>query len=211
MGVLANIRNDYNLGSLDERDVQKNPITQTSLWLEEAIKFNIHEPTAIHLSTVSESGRPSSRIVLLKEITKEGFVFFTNYESKKGKELSKNPYVALVLFWKELERQVRIEGITEKISTQSSDDYFNSRPLGSRIGAIASPQSTIIKDRTLLEKKVNELEGSPLETIKRPEYWGGYLVKPTYIEFWQGRKSRLHDRLAFTLEQGQWTINRLAP
>jgi pyridoxamine 5'-phosphate oxidase len=211
MGVLANIRNDYNLNILSEKDVLKDPILQVQQWLEDAIRLNISEPTAMNLSTVSIHGRPSSRIVLLKEIVPDGFVFFTNYLSKKGTEISQNPYAALTLFWKELERQVRIEGKIEKISATESDQYYYSRPVGSRIGAIVSPQSQIISDRAILEEKVKQLESLPEQEIKRPEFWGGYKLKPDYIEFWQGRTNRLHDRLAFSLEASGWVLNRLAP
>lgn len=211
MGILANIRKDYNLNSLNETDVLKNPIEQTRVWLDEAIGHQALEPTAMTLSTVGSTGRPSSRIVLLKEIAANGFVFFTNYHSKKGHEINKNPFAALNLFWKELERQVRIEGKIEKIPAAESDLYYYSRPLGSRIGAIVSPQSSIIENRSVLEDEVKKLEKLPENEIKRPENWGGYILIPDYIEFWQGRSSRLHDRLAFTLENSVWILNRLAP
>jgi pyridoxamine 5'-phosphate oxidase len=211
MGILANIRNDYNLQTLSEKDILKNPFQQAQQWLSEAIHHKIDEPTAMNIATVSPEGRPSSRIVLLKEINDRGFVFFTNYLSKKGKQLAQNPYAAATLFWKELERQIRIEGRIEKISAEESDQYYYSRPLGSRIGAIASPQSQIIENRETLEQKVAELEKLPESEIKRPENWGGYLLLPEYIEFWQGRSSRLHDRLVFTFENNSWKLNRLAP
>jgi pyridoxamine 5'-phosphate oxidase len=211
MGILANIRNDYNLQTLSEKDILQNPFQQAQQWLSEAIHHKIDEPTAMNIATVSPEGRPSSRIVLLKEINDRGFVFFTNYLSKKGKQLAQNPYAAATLFWKELERQIRIEGRIEKISAEESDQYYYSRPLGSRIGAIASPQSQIIENRETLEQKVAELEKLPESEIKRPENWGGYLLLPEYIEFWQGRSSRLHDRLVFTFENNSWTLNRLAP
>lgn len=212
MGVLANIRNDYHLNALSEKDVSGNPIEQVQNWLDEALKNKVYEPTAMNLATVSPQGKPSARIVLLKEINKNGFVFFTNYDSKKGNDIAANPYVALTLFWKELERQVRIEGITEKITAEESDQYFLSRPIGSQIGAIASPQSKIITDRDQLENTVKELtEKYRKETIKRPENWGGYCVKPNLIELWQGRSSRLHDRIVYEFENNIWTIKRLAP
>jgi pyridoxamine 5'-phosphate oxidase len=211
MGILANIRNDYNLQSLSEEAVLKNPIQQASKWLEEAIHYKIYEPTAMTLSTVSSNGRPSSRIVLLKEISATGFIFYTNYDSKKGKELAVNPYAALTLFWKELERQVRVEGKVQKIKASESDEYYYSRPLGSRIGAIVSPQSEVIKDRSLLDEKAKAMENLPEKEIKRPENWGGYILIPDFIEFWQGRTNRLHDRLAFSLENKEWKMNRLAP
>ncbi len=211
MGILANIRNDYKLQTLSEKDVLKNPIAQVSKWLEEAIHLKIYEPTAVNLATVSSLGRPSSRVVLLKEITEEGFVFFTNYNSRKGKELATNPYAAMNLFWKELERQVQVEGKIQKISTEESDKYYYSRPLGSRIGAIISPQSEVIKDRSELEDKVKEFEKLSEKEIKRPENWGGYILIPDRIEFWQGRTNRLHDRLVFILENKEWKLSRLAP
>lgn len=211
MGILANIRNDYNLNILSENNVLKNPIEQTLKWLEEAIHHKINEPTAMNLATASPRGRPSSRIVLLKEINTTGFIFFTNYDSKKGQELAVNPFAALTFFWKELERQVRIEGQVQKITAIESDVYYNSRPLGSRIGAIVSPQSQHIDSRSTLEEKAKAMENFPEKEIKRPENWGGYILIPDYIEFWQGRTNRLHDRLAFSLENNEWRINRLAP
>lgn len=211
MGILANIRKDYNLNILTEQDVLKDPVEQTRHWLDEAIRHQVLEPTAMTLSTVGANSRPSSRIVLLKEITAAGFVFFTNYNSKKGRDINANPFAALNLFWKELERQVRIEGRIEKITPAESDEYYYSRPLGSRIGAIVSPQSSVIENRTVLEDEVKKLEKLPENEIKRPENWGGYILVPDYIEFWQGRSSRLHDRLAFTLEDSVWKLNRLAP
>ncbi len=211
MGILANIRNDYHLNILSEKEVLKNPIEQANKWLEEALHHKISEPTAMNLATVSSNGRPSSRIVLLKEIAPDGFVFFSNYDSKKGRELAANPYAALTLFWKELERQIRIEGKIQKITATESDAYYYSRPLGSRIGAIVSPQSQIISDRTELEEKAKSLEKKAEQEIKRPENWGGYKLVPDYIEFWQGRSNRLHDRLAFALDNDNWILNRLAP
>ncbi len=211
MGILANIRKDYNRSTLSEKDLDQDPVKQARLWLEEAIQNEVLEPTAMTLATVAANGRPSSRIVLLKEIINGGFIFFTNYHSKKGNELESNPYAALNLFWKELERQIRIEGRVEKISPAESDSYYYSRPLGSRIGAIASPQSSIIKTYAELEEKVKTIEQLPEEEIKRPEHWGGYKLTPDYIEFWQGRQNRLHDRLCFKLENGHWSLNRLAP
>jgi pyridoxamine 5'-phosphate oxidase len=211
MGILANIRNDYQLNILSEKDVLKNPIEQTNKWLEEALHHKITEPTAMNLSTVSANGRPSSRIVLLKEIASDGFVFFTNYDSKKGHELANNPYAAITLFWKELERQIRIEGKIQKITAAESDHYFYSRPLGSRIGAIVSPQSQVIADRAELETQAKILEDYSEDLLRRPENWGGYKLLPDYIEFWQGRSNRLHDRLAFCLENNNWSLKRLAP
>lgn len=211
MGILANIRNEYNLQSLEEKDLKENPLDQTREWLALALEKKVYEPTAMTLSTVNTELCPSSRVVLLKDIQSTGFVFFTNYQSKKGNDIAHNPNVALLLFWKELERQVRVEGICEKIPVNESDEYFNSRPLGSRIGAIISPQSSVIPDRDFLEKKVEEWNSKPESDIKRPEHWGGYLVRPTRIEFWQGRSSRLHDRFLYEYIDGSWSRSRLAP
>jgi pyridoxamine 5'-phosphate oxidase len=211
MGALANIRNEYRLNVLSENNILKNPILQASAWLEEALKLSIPEPTAMNLATVSLNNRPSSRIVLLKGITENGFIFYSNYQSKKGIELENNPFASLTIFWKELERQIRIEGKVEKTSSKESDLYFNSRPIGSKIGAIVSPQSKKITSREELEDKQKILENAPESQISRPENWGGYILIPDYIEFWQGRTNRLHDRLAFQLEGTKWEISRLAP
>ncbi len=212
MDAIANIRKDYKLQSLHENEVATNPIHQFTTWWNEAISSNIDEVNAMTLATASAEGKPDARIVLLKGYDENGFVFFTNYQSRKALELAANPFATLVFFWKELERQVRIEGLVEKIPTADSDAYFNSRPVGSRIGAWASPQSTVISDRSLLEENVKQLELTYSETeIPRPEHWGGYLVKPTQIEFWQGRSSRLHDRIRYALNNNNWVIERLAP
>ncbi|MCU0429818.1 MAG: pyridoxamine 5'-phosphate oxidase [Cytophagaceae bacterium] len=211
MGFLANIRNDYNLQALEEKDLKSSPIEMANDWLNLAIEKKVYEPTAMTLSTVSAEGQPSSRVVLLKGIEEEGFVFYTNYESQKGKEIAQRPNVALLLFWKELERQIRIEGVCHKIEEQRSDEYFLSRPLGSRIGAIVSPQSQVIPSRHYLEAKIKELEALPEELIKRPTHWGGYVVRPHKVEFWQGRSSRLHDRFVYQQQESQWVISRIAP
>jgi pyridoxamine 5'-phosphate oxidase len=211
---LADLRKDYTLKELSEFQVLKNPFEQFQSWMDEAIKSEVLEPTAMHLSTVSVQGRPSGRIVLLKGIENQGFVFYTNYESHKGKELAQNPYACLTFFWAELERQVRIEGTVLKVSAENSDAYFNIRPRGSRIGAWASPQSQVISDRKILENNVLSLENQykEQENIPRPIHWGGYSLKPDLFEFWQGRPSRLHDRIQFSLENNQdWKIKRLAP
>ncbi|MES2773612.1 MAG: pyridoxamine 5'-phosphate oxidase [Bacteroidota bacterium] len=212
MESIANIRKDYKLQSLDEHDVAATPIGQFTAWWSDAVNSNIDEINAMTLATATPAGKPDARIVLLKGFDDKGFVFFTNYESRKGQELAANPFATLVFFWKELERQVRIEGSVEKINEQDSDAYFHSRPVGSRIGAWASPQSTIISNRNLLEENVKELEikytGS---LIPRPEHWGGYIVLPTQVEYWQGRSSRLHDRIRYRMENGAWVIERLAP
>ena len=210
---IAEIRRDYSHKSLSERDVDANAIRQFEKWWEEAVSSKIDEVNAMTLATASIDALPSARIVLLKEVNEKGFVFFTNYESYKAQQLAENPKACLVFFWKELERQVRITGLIEKITAKQSDDYFQSRPEASRIGAWASPQSRVIEDRDWLDEKFNELVNKMEGTaIPRPPYWGGYIVKPVVIEFWQGRPSRLHDRIQYTLEEnGKWKIERLAP
>jgi pyridoxamine 5'-phosphate oxidase len=213
MSNIAAIRKDYKLQRLDEKDASQNPFVQFGKWWEDASASNIEEVNAMTLATATKNGRPSARIVLLKEFTDQGFVFFTNYESHKGQELLENPQACLVFFWKELERQVKIEGVAEKISAAESDAYFMSRPEGSRIGAWSSPQSKVISSRSVLEANVTEMEKKFAGTeIQRPPHWGGYIVKPVVIEFWQGRPSRLHDRIQYTkLEDETWKIERLAP
>jgi pyridoxamine 5'-phosphate oxidase len=212
MNLIADIRKDYKLRSLSELDVAANPIEQFTLWWNEAIASNIDEVNAMTLATADASGRPSARIVLLKGMSENGFEFFTNYESSKGKEMAANNKVALVFFWKELERQIRIEGTVSKLSEQESDKYFFSRPEESRIGAWSSPQSSVIENRVVLDENVLQtrakFEG---KEITRPPFWGGYIVKPTCIEFWQGRSNRLHDRIAYSFENNAWSIKRLAP
>lgn len=210
---VADLRKDYKLASLDEQDVAPSPLQQFGKWWNDATSSEIDEPNAMTLATSTPDGRPSARIVLLKSFSEEGFLFFTNYESRKGQELAQNPYVTLLFFWRELERQVRIEGIVSRAGEQVSNEYYNSRPLGSRIGAIASPQSQVIPDRHFLEEKVNEIATKyEKEMPERPEYWGGYIVKPVAVEFWQGRSSRLHDRILYTQTTGgSWKIERLAP
>src|SRR6188474_569472 len=210
---IADIRRDYSHRSLSENDVDANAIKQFEKWWVEAVNSKIEEVNAMTLATASLDALPSARIVLLKEFNEKGFVFFTNYESYKAQQLAENPKACLVFFWKELERQVRITGLIEKVSGKQSDDYFQSRPESSRIGALASPQSRVIENRQWLDEKfnelVNKLEGTP---FSRPLHWGGYIVKPVVMEFWQGRPSRLHDRIQYTLEEsGNWKIERLAP
>ncbi|MCF0069351.1 pyridoxamine 5'-phosphate oxidase [Dyadobacter sp. CY261] len=209
---IANIRYDYQLRGLLESDLDPDPLKQFRLWFDEVLEAGITEANAMLLSTVSE-GRPAGRIVLLKDFDPRGFSFFTNYGSKKGREMETNPQVALTFFWKELERQVRVEGTVSKTSEAESDEYFAVRPRGSQIGAWASAQSDVISDREFLEEKTNELnarfEGKP---VPRPAHWGGYRVVPDYVEFWQGRPSRLHDRLVYTKQvDGDWKIERLSP
>lgn len=209
---IADIRKDYKLKSLLEEDVLSNPIEQFTNWWSEAVNSKIDEVNAMTLATASLDGTPASRIVLLKGLTAEGFIFFTNYNSNKGKELAINPKASVVFFWKELERQVRIEGAVEKVSDADSDAYFSSRPDASKIGAWASPQSQIIPGRSVIEESVLKYrEQFENETIPRPPHWGGYIVKPVKVEFWQGRRSRLHDRILYTRTNEKWTIRRLAP
>jgi pyridoxamine 5'-phosphate oxidase len=209
---IANIRNEYSLKGLHENDLDASPLVQFKKWFDEVIGSGLHEPNAMFLTTESD-GRPSGRIVLLKGLDDKGFMFFTNYASKKGMEMQANPQVALTFFWKELERQVRIEGKIEKTTAEESDIYFASRPRGSQIGAWVSDQSDVIESREYLEDKYKALEEQFAgQTVPRPPYWGGYSVIPDYIEFWQGRPSRLHDRLAYTKQlTGTWKIERLSP
>ncbi|HTM97592.1 MAG TPA: pyridoxamine 5'-phosphate oxidase [Pedobacter sp.] len=210
--MLQNLRQDYRTAELTEKEVDKNPIKQFEKWFSAALDAKLYEPNVMTLATADKSGKPNARIVLLKGFDNQGFSFFTNYLSTKGKELKKNPQACLVFFWAELERQVRIEGKVEKLDKEASEAYFHSRPQGSQIGAIASPQSQVISDRTDLEKKVEELTSVyENKTIPKPAHWGGYIVKPVSIEFWQGRSSRLHDRIKYDLINGKWQINRLAP
>ncbi len=209
---IADIRTDYKLKSLDEKDVAPDAINQFTNWWNEALDSSIDEVNAMTLATASKEGMPSARIVLLKGYTESGFVFFTNYNSKKGKDIAENNHATLLFFWKKLERQVNISGIIEKISDEESDAYFYSRPLGSRIGAWSSPQSKVIDDRQVLEDNAAKYTEQFGKNVPRPPYWGGYIVKPQRIEFWQGRPSRLHDRILYTLtDKGTWQIERLAP
>ena len=213
MNDIAAIRKDYKLQSLDEKDVQPDPMKQFEKWWQDVLGSTIEEVNAMTLATANKNGRPSARIVLLKGFAKDGFIFFTNYESHKGSELLENPQASLVFFWKELERQVRIEGMAEKISGKESDAYFSSRPEGSKIGAWASPQSKVIASREIIEANVTATEKKFTGAeIQRPPHWGGYIIKPAVIEFWQGRPSRLHDRIQYSKqENGNWKIERLAP
>jgi pyridoxamine 5'-phosphate oxidase len=209
---IQNLRQDYLAAELAEQDVDHNPIVQFQKWFKNVIDAHLYEPNVMTLATSDRFGRPSARIVLLKGVDNDGFVFFTNYESSKGQHLLENPQAALVFFWAELQRQVRVEGVVSKVADEVSDAYFHSRPTGSQIGALASPQSKVIGDRSLLETKVMELTAQyTSREIPRPLNWGGYLVEPTKIEFWQGRASRLHDRIVYELIDGSWIINRLAP
>lgn len=209
---ISSIRKDYTLKSLEISDVKDNPFEQFHIWFQEAVKAEVLEVNAMTLSTLHPDGYPNGRIVLLKELD-YGFVFFSNYESEKGRELAENPKASLTFFWGELERQVRVMGQVEKINSAQSDEYFLSRPKGSQIGAWASPQSNKISSRDVLEERLSEMNSRfSKEELVRPPHWGGYRVLPHRIEFWQGRPSRLHDRIFFEKnESGNWTISRLAP
>lgn len=206
------LREDFTKGTLNETGVNQDPALQFELWLQQAVESKINEVQAVHLSTVSLDRKPSSRIVYLREFQNNNYSFYTNYNSKKAQELFKNPNAAFTFFWPDLERQVRMEGVVVKASSAQSDFYFNQRPYESKIGAWASEQSHLLNSREVLEQKVEELKKqySP-ETIKRPEFWGGLILKVNYYEFWQGRKSRLHDRICYELKNGSWKISRLAP
>ena len=210
---IAGMRKIYQLETLLEKDMDKDPIKQFEAWWQYAILSKIDEPNGMSLATCSASGKPSVRTVLLKGLRENGFIFFTNYESRKGKEIEENPFVALLFFWKELEMQVRIEGRIQKISVEESDEYFSERPRESQVGAWSSPQSTVIDSREFLQEKIQKYqEQFGAGEIPRPGYWGGYIVKPYSMEFWQGRPGRLHDRLQYTLdENNSWIIKRLAP
>jgi pyridoxamine 5'-phosphate oxidase len=213
MKGLDQLRQEYSKASLDVSTIDKNPIIQFEKWFKEATDAAVPETNAMTLSTISEDGRPSARIVLLKGIEKDQFIFYTNYQSQKGKELDKNPACALTFFWPELERQVRIEGIATRVDESTSENYFRSRPRGSQIGAWASPQSSIIKDRSILESRATELEKrfEGIDLLPKPKQWGGFAVEPFEIEFWQGRSSRLHDRIVFYRKDNEWVNHRLAP
>jgi pyridoxamine 5'-phosphate oxidase len=213
MTSLADIRKEYRLHRLLEEAAADNAMRQFEFWWKDALKSELEEVNAMTLATASSDGLPSARIVLLKGFHANGFQFYTNYNSFKGRQLMENPRACLVFFWKELERQIRVTGLVEKLSEKDSDEYFNSRPEGSRIGAWASPQSEIIENSEWLSQKVNALEKQFTgKSIPRPAHWGGYLVRPVTMEFWQGRPNRLHDRLLYSLqEDGNWTIERLAP
>ena len=213
MTSIADIRKDYKMQTLNEIDIDNNAINQFGNWWNDAINSEIDEVNAMTIATATNEGKPSARIVLLKGFDERGFVFFSNYDSHKGKELLNNPQACVVFFWKELERQIRIEGMIEKISSEESDVYFLSRPVSSQIGAWSSPQSTVILNRKVLEDNVTKYSQQfSTEQLVRPDNWGGYRLKPTLIEFWQGRSSRLHDRLQYTLQdETTWRIERLAP
>lgn len=210
---IASIRKSYSQKKLTEEKASSDPIKQFAKWWKQAVASEIDEVNAMTLATASSDGIPSARIVLLKDFNEKGFSFFTNYNSFKGQQLAENPKACLVFFWKELERQVRITGLIEKLSAEINDAYFNSRPEESRIGAVTSPQSQVIESRDWLDGHFKQLKKEYKgKMVERPTHWGGYMVKPVIIEFWQGRPGRLHDRLQYTLaETGIWKIERLAP
>lgn len=213
---IADLRKDYALKSLDEKDALPDPITQFSVWMDEALNSKLPEPTAMTLATAAPApdgslAQPTARIVLLKGFDARGFVFFTNYASRKGGELAANPLAGLLFFWVELEREVRIDGRVEKVDARESDEYFASRPLLSRIGAHASPQSRVLAGRADLEARFEQKEKQYGQNVPRPEHWGGYRLVPSELEFWQGRRSRLHDRLRYRKDGARWVVERLAP
>ena len=213
MSTLSDIRKEYTKDSLDQSSINKNPIAQFEKWFQEAIKAEALEPNALTLSTITETLKPSARIVLLKGIEENKFLFYTNYQSQKGKELDANPACALTFFWPELERQVRVEGICSRVDEKVSETYFKSRPRTSQIGAWASPQSSLIKSRSLLDERAKEIETrfKDQPVLPKPHQWGGYAVEPLELEFWQGRPSRLHDRIVYYKTDNIWSIHRLAP
>lgn len=213
MHKLADLRKDYSKASLDISNVQTHPTDQFNKWFDEALKAEVPEPNAMSLATVSTDNRPSCRIVLLKGIEDNKFLFYTNYQSHKGRELENNPTCALTFFWPELERQVRIEGTVTRVDEKKSEAYFQSRPLGSQVGAWASPQSSVIESRVILEERKKQIEKrfEGKSVLPKPHQWGGYQVDPVMIEFWQGRENRLHDRIEFVKVDGSWTRHRLAP
>ena len=212
MDSLHQMRQEYAAGSLNETNMPQNPMEEFNVWLDFAINSGLTEPNAMTVATATPDAKPSARVVLLKEVNDKGFVFFTNYMSRKGRELIVNPEVAIVFDWHDIERQVRVEGRAEKLSEEESEAYFNERPEDAKIGAWASPQSKIVKDRDELEKHLEEIEEQFEDMpVHRPNHWGGYLIRPSVIEFWQGRPSRMHDRIVYYKTEDGWTMHRLAP
>ena len=213
MQNLADIRTEYSKSALDVKSVDPDPIVQFNNWFDEALQAKVPEPTAANLGTVNANGRPTGRIILLKGVENNAFVFYTNYQSAKGRELEANPACCLTFFWPELERQIRIEGVAMRVDETRSLEYFQSRPRSSQIGAWSSPQSTPIESRELLEERMKQMEEKfkGMEKLPKPHQWGGYAIDPFMIEFWQGRPSRLHDRIAYTKIVNVWKIHRLAP
>ena len=213
MQNLANIRKDYRKATLDVSSVNAHPVKQFEQWFQEALQAEVMEPNAMHLATVNDQGKPSARLVLLKGLEKNQFIFYTNYQSKKGRELESNPACALTFFWPELERQVRISGVAARVSAETSDAYFKSRPLESQMGAWASPQSILIDNRAILEQRFRDIRQkfSGRTVLPRPQQWGGFQVEPLEMEFWQGGPGRLHDRIQYVMVDGVWKIYRLAP
>lgn len=211
MDSIAQLRKNYTFGQLSETEAPRNPLDLFQVWFDQAIQAQCPEPNSMTLATADQAGNPSARIVLLKGADQAGFTFFTNYESQKGQELAFRPQAALLFHWHELERQVRIKGIVAKVDAAESDAYFHSRPPASRIGAWASPQSKAIPNREFLEEAEKQFAQQYGDQPPRPEHWGGYRLKPTEIEFWQGRPSRLHDRIHYQLNGSDWKIARLAP
>jgi pyridoxamine 5'-phosphate oxidase len=211
--AISDIRKDYSKSTLDLSSVNKNPVAQFEIWFEDALKAKVPEPNALTLSTVAEDGRPSGRIVLLKGIESDKFIFYSNYQSQKRKHLEKNPACCLTFFWPELERQVRVEGVASRCGTKTSEKYFQSRPRESQIGAWASPQSAIISNREILDERVKKIQEKfeGVDKLPKPNQWGGFEVEPLKMEFWQGRPNRLHDRIVFTKVDGLWQMHRLAP
>lgn len=209
MENLHDFRKSYTKFQLDESSVNQNPFFQFTTWFKEAVEDGTFEANALILSTVDKNAKPSSRVVLLKQIVEEGFIFFTNYDSRKSQNIQANNQASILFFWEKLERQVRIEGVIEKIPEEMSLEYFKNRPLASQIGAVVSNQSEVIANRKVLEDKFAEL--SKLKSIDKPNNWGGYILKPNYFEFWQGRANRLHDRIVYAQDKNTWNIKRLAP
>jgi pyridoxamine 5'-phosphate oxidase len=210
---ISDLRREYTMATLDVATVNADPVKQFEQWFSDALSAGVIEPNAMSLSTVNADGKPSSRIVLLKGVENGKFLFYSNHQSKKGRELDNNPACALTFFWPDIERQVRIEGVADRVTDKVAETYFQSRPRGSQVGAWASPQSAVIKDRSILEERASRIEErfSGMESLPKPHQWGGYQIEPLLIEFWQGRTSRLHDRVEYVRVDGSWTIHRLAP